>query len=133
MNYVIAYVATAIVFFVIDIVWITKVARNLYFKSLGHLMSKEMMFAPIALFYLMYIAGIVFFAIRPALQDGNAVTALTMGALFGFFCYATYEFTNFATLRDWPVKVVVIDIIWGTFLTGSCALAGFYATRLFAS
>lgn len=133
MNYVIAYIATAIVFFAIDIVWITKVARGVYFKNLGHLLAKTMSPAPIALFYVMYIAGIVYFAIRPAMATGQWTTALLNGALFGFFCYATYEFTNYATLKNWPVKVLVIDTIWGTALTGFCAAVGFYVMHKFTS
>ena len=133
MNYIIAYIATMVVFFAIDIVWITKVARGVYFKNLGHLLAKNMAFGPIALFYIMYIAGIVYFGIRPAIATGAVSTAFINGALFGFFCYATYEFTNYATLKDWPVKVLVIDTIWGTVLTGTCAAAGYFIMSQFTS
>lgn len=131
MNYVIAYIATMVVFFGIDIVWITKVARSVYFKNLGHLLARKMAFGPIALFYTMYIAGIVYFGIRPAMMTGEISTAFINGGLFGFFCYATYEFTNYATLKNWPVKVLIIDTIWGTVLTGTCAAAGYFVMSMF--
>lgn len=126
MQYVLAYIFTAIVFFAIDMLWLGKIAKSFYFSNLGHLLAKSMNFTYVGIFYVFYIAGIVFFATRPAMQDGQISTALLYGALFGFFCYGTYEFTNLATLKDWPVKVLIVDIIWGTVLTGSSAAIGFY-------
>ena len=80
-------------------------------------------------FYLLFIAGILIFAILPAVEKDSLNHALLYGVLFGFFTYATYDLTNLATLKDWPIKVVIIDIIWGMVLTGSVATAGFYILR----
>ncbi len=83
---------------------------------------------PAVLFYLLYIAGILYFAVLPAMGDGRWQTALLQGAVLGFLCYATYDLTNLATLKSWSVKVTVLDIIWGTVLTGGAALGGWWAT-----
>ena len=80
-------------------------------------------------FYAVYVAGIVFFAISPALNNGAALTALVHGAMFGFFAYATYGMTNYATLRNWPASLTLVDMAWGTFLTGVSAWLGYIATR----
>ncbi|MEM1307807.1 MAG: DUF2177 family protein, partial [Pseudomonadota bacterium] len=76
-----------------------------------------------------YCIGIVIFAVAPALTSGQWTTAALYGALFGFFCYATYDMTNLATLRDWPLRMSLVDIAWGTVLTGFAATSGFFATR----
>jgi uncharacterized membrane protein len=129
LQYLIAWVATAVTFFVIDFVWLGVVAKTFYRERIGALMLDEINVSAAVIFYLVYVLGIVIFAVAPALQSGSWVSALTFGALFGFFAYATYDMTNFATLRGWPVEVVVVDILWGTFLTGASALIGFLITR----
>ena len=113
------YLLTVPVFFAIDMVWLGVVAKDLYQKNLAHLLSPDVNWPAALLFYFVYIAGIILFAVRPALDEGSLAKAVMWGALFGFFTYATYDLTNLATLRDWPIKVVVIDIAWGTVL---CAL-----------
>ena len=85
---------------------------------------------PAVIFYLLYILGMMIFAVGPALKNGQWQTALIYGALFGFFCYMTYDLTNYATLKVWSTKVTVLDIIWGTTLTGSASLAGWWVTTL---
>jgi len=82
-------------------------------------------------FYLMYIAGIIIIAVHPALVSGSVKTAAIYGALFGFFCYATYDLTNYATLKGWPLKMVIVDITWGVFLTTSIATAAAWAALKF--
>jgi uncharacterized membrane protein len=82
-------------------------------------------------FYLLYITGILVFAVRPGVAAGSWQTALVMGALFGFFCYMTYDMTNYATLRVWSLKVTILDLIWGTFLTGTAAAIGTWVTLKF--
>lgn len=129
IHYIVAYMCTAVIFLAIDYVWLGFIAKELYFSSLGHLMADEVNFKIAAGFYLIYAAGIVVFAVNPALISGEWKTALIYGALFGFFCYATYDFTNMATLRDWPIKVSLIDIAWGTFLTGISSTGGFFLTQ----
>ncbi len=81
----------------------------------------------------MYAVGIVIFCVAPALQNGQWTTAALYGALFGFFAYSTYDFTNMATLKDWPVLISVVDIAWGTFITGAAATFGFLLTRIFVN
>ena len=84
---------------------------------------------PAITFYVLYILGMVIFAVGPALNSGKWQTALLWGALLGFFCYMTYDLTNHATMKVWSVKVTVLDIIWGTFLTGSASLVGYWVTN----
>lgn len=128
-KYFAAYMVTAIVFLGLDFVWLSKIAKNFYFDRLGHLLMDRPNLGAAAAFYAVYVIGIVIFAVAPALRDDSAATALVYGALFGFFAYATYDMTNYATLRDWPLGVAVADIAWGTCLTGVSALLGFLGTR----
>lgn len=129
MTYLIAYVATAIVFFSLDYVWLGTIAKDFYARGLGPLMRETPDFAVAGIFYLFYVAGVVFFAVLPALQAGSWKTALLYGALLGLFAYGTYDMTNLATLRGWPVRVAVVDMAWGAALTGLAALAGYLAVR----
>jgi uncharacterized membrane protein len=122
------YVITLIIFFAIDLVWLGVVAKNFYQKQIGHLMSPDVNWAPAALFYAVYIGGIVFFAVKPALEDGGAVRALAYGAVLGFVAYATYDLTNQATMRNWPVLVTVIDLAWGTVLTATVAFLSYHVS-----
>jgi uncharacterized membrane protein len=128
--YIIAYVATLIAFFAIDMVWLGAVAKNFYAAQLGQWIGAPRWGVAIA-FYSLYILGIVIFAVKPGVESGSLATAALWGALFGFFCYATYDLTNLATLKDWPVKVALVDIPWGTVLTASCAVAGTWAALKF--
>lgn len=127
---IIAYLCTAGVFLAIDFLWLGFVAKNFYANQLDHLMADQVSFAVAGGFYLVYAIGIVIFAVAPALENGQWTHALLYGALFGFFAYATYDFTNQATLKDWPVIVTIVDVSWGTFITGISATAGFFLTRL---
>lgn len=131
-QYVIAYLTTAAVFLAIDYVWLTQVASRFYFDRIGHLLMDKPNLAAAGLFYVMYVVGIVIFAVAPALKSESLTTALIFGALFGFFTYATYDVTNYATLRGWPFIVVGVDVLWGTTLSAFSAGAGYYLTRLFA-
>lgn len=131
-HYIGAYVVTAVAFLAIDYVWLTRIAKRFYFGRMGALLRERPNFGAAAAFYAVYVIGIVFFAVAPALSHGSAATAVLYGALFGFFAYGTYDMTNYATLRNWPFIVSVVDIAWGTCLTGTSALLGFWGTRLFA-
>lgn len=110
------YLFTIPVFFAIDMVWLGFVARNFYKNNLNHLLSPEVNWPAAFLFYFIYIAGILLFAVRPGLEAQSLGRACLWGALFGFFTYATYDLTNLATLRDWPVLIAIVDILWGTAL-----------------
>ncbi len=128
IQYLTAYIATMLTFFAIDFVWLSYVANKFYRDQMGHLMLEDVKI-PIAMaFYLIYGVGIVIFAVAPALNNGGWKHALLYGALFGFFCYSAYDLTNMATLKDWPMKMSFVDMAWGTFLTGTSALGGFWIT-----
>ena len=129
-RYLAAYGFTLMVFLAIDFVWLSQIARKFYFERIGHLMADKPNLTAAVVFYAVYVVGIVIFAVAPALKSGSVMTALGYGALFGFFAYATYDMTNYATLKNWPVMVTVVDIAWGTFLTGISAAAGYYLTRI---
>lgn len=126
---VLAYLACALAILLLDGLWLGVLAVDLYRTGIGHLMMDKPNFAAAAAFYVFYITGTLIFAIRPALAANNWTLALRSGALFGFFCYMTYEFTNMATLRDWPMNVVLIDLAWGTFITAVGATAGYAAAK----
>ena len=121
----IGYLLTSIVFFAIDMVWLGFVAKDLYRRHLNNFLSEEVNWTAAITFYLLFIVGIFIFAILPALEKNSLARALTLGALFGFFTYATYDLTNLATLKNWPLTIVFIDIAWGSFLTASVSAAGF--------
>lgn len=111
-----------VTFLIIDGIWLTIVAKNFYAKYLGYLMSKTPNLAAAGIFYLIYIFGLVVLVISPALHKNSLMSAILMGAVFGLCGYATYDLTNMATIKDWPLIVTVVDLIWGTLL--SAAVAG---------
>ena len=110
------------VFFVIDIVWLVLVAKNFYQKQIGFLMKPDINWLAAIIFYLLFIAGLVTFVISPAVEKQSWVHALIFGALFGLITYATYDLTNLATLKDWPLMVTIVDLIWGTVLAASISV-----------
>jgi uncharacterized membrane protein len=125
------YLITVPIFFVIDLFWLGIVAKDFYRRHLGYLMRPEINWAAAILFYLLFIIGIVIFAVKPALEAESPTRALVYGALFGFFTYATYDLTNLATVKDWPLVVTVVDLVWGTVLCGTVAWASYFlSTRL---
>jgi uncharacterized membrane protein len=129
LRYAAAYLFTGLAFALIDSVWLKTMAPRLYQPILGDMLAPSFRLAPAVVFYVLYILGIQIFAVVPALADGRWQTALLNGALLGFFCYMTYDLTNQATLAVWSTKITVLDMLWGTFLTGSSALAGFMVTK----
>ena len=128
----IAYGVVAIVFLVMDAVWLSAMANRLYRPAIGHLMQQGFSLAPAAIFYVLYVGGVVIFAVRPALQNGSAWEALGWGALLGLLAYATYDLTNQATLKDWPWHVTIADLCWGTFATAASAALAYLAAQRFA-
>lgn len=120
MQYIYVYLASVVVFFAIDMTWLGLIAVDFYKKHLGYLLGPVNW--PVAIsFYLIFLVGLLIFAIAPALSANSFKTALVLGALFGFFTYATYDLTNWATVRDWPALVVFVDIAWGTVLSAAVA------------
>jgi uncharacterized membrane protein len=122
MKILYLYFFTAISFFAIDMVWIGGLAKDFYKNQIGFLMGPVNWTAAV-FFYALYIGGIIYFAVYPHVKTDNWLTFLLNGALLGLICYATYDLTNMATLKNWPWRMVWIDIIWGMVLTGCTALA----------
>ncbi|MCR5856416.1 DUF2177 family protein [Mesorhizobium sp. J428] len=128
---IIAYLAAGIAFLIIDAIWLTIMADALYRPLLGDRIAPQFHLAPAVAFYLIYIGGIVFFAVMPALASGGLAKAMLNGAALGLVAYATYDLTNHATLRDWPLAVTLADIAWGMAVTAVGASTGFLAATRF--
>ncbi len=131
MKNVLLYAITTAIFFAIDMLWLGIVAKNFYRKHIGALLAENVQWWAAIVFYLIYIFGIIHFAVQPALKANAWQPALINGALFGFLCYATYDLTNMATLKNWSFTVVWVDILWGTVLTGSVAVLSYFAANRF--
>lgn len=127
MKNLLIYSIATVIFFALDMVWLGLIAKNFYREKLGFILAPDVNWWAAIIFYLIYIGGILHFAILPAMREHRWQTALIQGAVLGFLCYATYDLTNMATIKNWPLKVVVVDIIWGMVLTGSCALISYMA------
>lgn len=124
-----SYLGTAVVFFAIDMFWLGFLAKGIYNKYLSNFLSGEVNWPAAIIFYLIFIVGIFIFVILPATDKNSLQQAILYGALFGFFTYATYDLTNYATLKDWPIQIVLIDIAWGSILSMIVSTAGFYIVR----
>ena len=124
MRIGVAYIATLVVLLILDFGWLGTVGAPLFKKTLGDVMAPTITVAPAVIFYLLYAAGIVYFAVLPGLDAGQWTTGLLRGALFGFFAYLTYDMTNLATLRNYTVGLALTDLAWGTIVTGVSAAAG---------
>lgn len=129
MQTITLYLITAATFLVVDAVMLTRVMRPLFEQHIGDLLLDSPRLGPAAVFYLFYVAGVLFFVSLPALRADAPMQALFMGALLGAIAYGTYEFTNFAVLKDWHWQMVLIDTLWGAVLTGGSAWAGVWITR----
>lgn len=129
MKIIYLYLLTIPVFFGIDMIWLGLVARSFYRNSLGQLLRTDVNWAAALIFYLIYIGGILIFATLPALEKDSLKQAFVLGGLFGFFAYATYDLTNLATLKGWPINVVLVDIMWGIVLTSVVASSSFLIGR----
>jgi uncharacterized membrane protein len=132
INYVGLYLLAVGVFLIFDGIWLGVVAKNLYAKQLKGLMTDNVKWGAAALFYLLFIGFLIYFAIQPALQAQSLGIALQRGALFGLATYATYDLTNYATLKGFPLQIVVIDLVWGMFISGAVsAIAYTLYTKIF--
>jgi uncharacterized membrane protein len=132
MKWIIAYIATGVSFGVLDALWLRWAGTNLYRPALGDLLASNFRMGPAIAFYLLYVAAVVWFAVRAGHAHGGLSAALLNGALLGAICYATYDLTNQATMKVWPVHVTLIDIAWGAFATAVAAAAGCWAAVRFA-
>lgn len=117
MTFIKLYIIAFIIFIIIDAIWLGFVAPKFYKDQIGHLMADKPNLIAALVFYLIFIVGIVYFVVQPAVDQQSITKLLIAGALFGFITYATYDLTNLATLRDWPLKVTIVDLAWGTTLS----------------
>ena len=123
------YVVALVIFLAIDMVWLTLIAKSLYAQHLGYLMAPRAKLVAALVFYLLFVLGLQFFVLNPALAQGSWKTALFAGMFFGLVTYATYDLTNLATVKDWPVLITVIDLAWGSFVSGITSLLSFLVIR----
>lgn len=131
LKYLILIGLTFVVFLILDLVWLVKISPRFYKKNLGHLMAEKVNYVPAIIFYLIFIVGITLFVIGPAYAGGRGWSyALIYGAVFGLVTYSTYDLTNFATLKKWPLNVTLADIVWGTFLSTATSVAVYYLAVL---
>jgi uncharacterized membrane protein len=128
-TFVSLYLISVPLFFLIDLLWLGVIAKNIYQERLGHLLG-EVNWVAALIFYLIFLAGLTFFATYPAVQADKLGLAILYGAFFGFVTYVTYELTNLALLKDWPIAIVYIDIAWGTFLGAFVTGVAFYVWKL---
>ncbi|PXW89785.1 putative membrane protein [Streptohalobacillus salinus] len=126
MRYLMIYLITLVAFFLVDILWLGVVAKNLYKEEIGFIMKAKPNWVAAIIFYLIFILGLVFFVILPALESQSIVDALLRGMFFGFVTYSTYDLTNLATLENWPIKITIIDLIWGTTLGGLVSTISYF-------
>ena len=127
--YVKLYFCTLIAFFAIDMVWLGLVAREFYQQQLGHLLRPDPNWTAAIVFYLLFVGGLLVFVVVPSLQAGSAKKVLILGALFGLITYATYDVTNLATVKDWPLIVTAVDMVWGGILATAVSYLGFLAGK----
>lgn len=114
------------IFFALDMVWLGVAAKNFYIKHIGFLMKTDVNWTAAILFYLLFVAGLVVFVVVPALERDSWLRALLFGALFGLITYATYDLTNLATLKDWPLVLTIVDLMWGTLLAASVSVGTYF-------
>ena len=130
--HLIGWAGTAVAFLILDAVWLGFVAKKFYAEQLGNLMAKPVRVEFAALFYVIYVTGLWLMAGFPTLDAPNLSATFFAGAALGFIAYATYDLSNLAATRGWPVAMAAVDIAWGTFASGCAALAGRYAVTVFA-
>ena len=126
---ILLYLLTTPVFFLIDMTWLIGVARGFYKRELGALLRTDVVWWAAILFYLLFIVGILYYAVLPAHEAGSWTRALMLGALFGFFTYMTYDLTNYSTIKDWSLPLVFVDMLWGTVLSASVATVSFFIAK----
>ncbi len=130
-SFLISYATAFFSMLAIDAVWLSVMSKRFYTPYLGHLLADAPRFVPAGIFYVLYIFGMVFFVVSPALANGASLLKVFLsGALLGLFAYATYDLTNQATLKSWPVIVTLVDLVWGALLTGTIAVLAVVVTRM---
>ena len=119
------FAVTFVVFMGMDLIWLCFVAKNIYSKYLGYLMAPQVNWMAAMVFYVIFIIGVLYFVIAPSLVDRDFTQLVIRAMLFGFITYATYDLTNLATVRDWPITITIIDLIWGTTLSTSVSVISY--------
>jgi len=114
------------VFFAIDMIWLGLIAKGFYAKQIGSLLKPDVNWTAAIVFYLLFIVGLVVFVITPAVEKNSWMHALLFGALFGLVCYATYDLTNLALTKDWPLLVTIVDLAWGALLAASVSVITYF-------
>jgi uncharacterized membrane protein len=132
MSYLIAYIGVLVVFGAIDATWLSTMGPVLYRPALAEILAPNLRIAPAIAFYLMYPVGVVVFAVTPALRSGSIANAFVLAMLFGALAYATYDLTNYATLRVWTLQIAVLDIAYGAVASGIAAVAAVVLVRFTA-
>jgi uncharacterized membrane protein len=131
-SFVKIYLITLPIFFAIDMIWLGFIAKDFYRENVGQLLSPNINWIAAIIFYLMFIAGLVIFVISPAIEKTSWTHALIYGTFFGLITYATYDLTNLATLKDWSLKVTIVDLIWGMVLSASVSTISYFISNKFA-
>jgi len=130
MKYIYLYILTFIVFLAIDFIWLNYIAKNMYAEKIGHLMASNPKLIYALIFYLIFIVGIIIFVVIPGYESKSILKTILLGALFGLVTYSTYDLTNQATLKDWPISVTIVDIVWGTSLSTIVGISGYYIANI---
>ena len=128
MNYIKTYLIAGGVYWIIDFLWLTIVAQKFYQQQLGKMLADKIRWPAAAIFYFLYPVGVIIFAVMPGVKEQSLIRSLILGALFGYFTYSTYDLSNYITLKGWPLKVVIVDILWGIFVSTLVALVGYLVT-----
>ncbi len=123
---ILQYIAALVVLLGLDALWLGVIAKSFYANELGHLFRSSPLWLPIALFYILYAVAIIYFAVP---TSGSLLKGALLGAALGFTAYMTYDLVNYATIKDWPLTVVLVDMLWGTFITMCAALVATWITR----
>ncbi len=129
LKFILLYLVVLGAFLVIDMIWLGLVAKSFYRDQLGFMMRSKVNWPAAIIFYLLFIVGLIFFVVYPSIGRDSWVYAMFSGAFFGLICYATYDLTNLATLKDWPLKVTMVDLAWGSVLSAVLSLIGFFYGR----
>lgn len=132
-SWITQYVVAAVAFCLIDFIWLGTIAKQLYADRMGHLLADKPNFPAAVVFYAIFVAGLVYFVIHPAVEGESWTKALLAGAFFGFVTYATFDLTNLAVLKDFPFSIVPIDMAWGTFLAASVSISTYAVVQLLPS
>lgn len=131
MNFFALFFTALPIAFVIDMLWIGVVANRFYREQMGELFAPTIQWVPAVLFYLIFIAALTFFVIQPAVTNGSWTQALLWGAFFGLTAYATYDLTNLAVTRNWPLLMSIVDLVWGTVMSAGIATATYFIATTF--